>query len=179
MKFRFQGIDGTGSVLRGVMRADTGEHARELLRGEGVFEKKLEPAGEEEKVTWVPRQRILSRAQGTTAGADSPSRGEDVRPVRALFQTKALLGFDKPAEGRAGLTEDGTFVFEPSAREQPRLALPPEELETAHLAGFPARLLRLTLLSGRMYEFTAGFLIASGTARAIQKELAGRLKSTH
>ncbi len=149
-----------------------------MLRGEGVFEKQLAEAAEEEKVTWVPRQRILNRAHGCpAAGGGQASAGEEARPVRALLRTRILLGSDKPAGGTAGLTEHGTFVFEPAGQEGAKVVLAPEELEAAQLAGFPARVLRLTLLSGRMHEFSAGFLVANAPARAIAKELTGRLKA--
>ncbi len=178
MKYRFRGIDQTGSVLRGVLRADSEEHARELLLGEGVFEKGIEPAGEEEKVTWVPRQRILSRAEQRpgmdTGGAVTEA---DARPVRAVFPTRAVHGYESPTPGKAGLTEHGVFVFVPEAGGGEKLVAGPRELEMVTLAGFPFVVLRLTLLSGRMYEFEAGFFFAKGNARAIRKELTSRLKT--
>ncbi len=177
MKFRFRGIDETGSVVRGVLRAEGEEHARELLLGENVFEKGIEPAGEDEKVTWVPRMRILSRAEERPGMQPAGARDADAQPVRAVFQTRAVHGYEKPVAGKAGLTEDATFVFSPEGGGAERFVARPEELETVQLAGFPFVVLRLTMLSGRMYEFEAGFLVASGNPRAIRKELAGRLKS--
>jgi hypothetical protein len=76
-----------------------------------------------------------------------------------VFQTRALV--DGKA-GTAGLSDDGAFVFQPVGGE--KLVLPAAQLEDVRVLGFPARILRLTELTGRMHEFSAGFLLASGAA---------------
>lgn len=162
MKFHFQAIDEKGRVQRGVLRAESAEAARDVLLAENIFAKKLDPADEAETVTWAPKVRRENRGG---SAADSAS----AKPVRAFFETTALLGFEMPRRGRAGLTEQGAFVFECSG--EPALVLGAADVEAVVLAGFPYRVLRLTLLSGRMYEFAAGLLFANSSAKEALKAL--------
>ncbi len=167
MKFRFAAIDGTGRVLRGVLRAEGEEDARELLLSGDVYAKTLEPADEEEKATWAPRARIMSRHASAGAAA------AELRPVAGLFPTRCVAGHGAGSAGEAGFAESGEFVYTQRGGGKP-LVVSPGEIEVAALAGFPRRLLRLTLLDGRMIEFDAGFLFASGGARGAVR----RLRST-
>lgn len=162
MKLRFQAIDEKGRVVRGVLRAESADDARDLLLAENIFAKKLEPAEESEELTWAPKVRREARTSPNAAAA-AP------KAVRALFDTTAVLGFETDRRGRAGLTETGALVFEAAGHDP--LVIPAAEVEAATLAGFPRRLLRVTLLSGRMYEFTAGVLFASSSARAVAAAL--------
>lgn len=165
MKLRFQAIDQGGRVVRGVLRAESAEEAREFLTGENLFPKTLNECAGEERVTWAPKSRIKEAlAAGGHRDSDSPPR-----IVAASFRTVAVMGFDAHTAGEAGLGEAGDFVFLPDSGAPLRIA--PGELESALVAGFPARVLRLTLINGRMYEFRAGILLAKGGARSIVRAI--------
>jgi hypothetical protein len=166
MRYSFQAIDEQGRVIRGVLRAENEEEARELLLGENVFPKRLEEAEEGVKVTWAPKGRIKAQYEQRGAGG---SAEEPAKAVRALFSTTLLFGMEgAPVAGRAGLTEQNGFVFEAPGR---RLQFAREEVETAAIGGFPGKVLRITLLSGKMFEFRAGVLLAAGSAREIARTL--------
>lgn len=168
MRWRFKAIDGGGRVVRAVMAAETEEEARELLLGENVFPKRIEPAGEDEKVTWAPKERIKARI---AAGQLGTRKTDDTKPIRAIFDTTCVTGFSAPLQGSAGLAEDGTFVF---AAGSESLRISPDQVEVAAISGFPRRLLRITLLSGKMYEFVAGFLFAKGASKLVARSFRQR-----
>lgn len=166
MKFHFTAIDEGGRVVRGVLRADDEAGARDALLSENVFAKQLQRADEEEKVTWAPRGRIKAR-MANAATWNKQKEAADAKPVAAAFRTVVLAGHDVQGAGEAGLSEDGAFVFVPDGKDAESLRLGPEDLEIVSLVGFPMRVLRLTLVSGRMVELKAGFFVASGAARQI------------
>jgi hypothetical protein len=170
MKFHFTAIDSRGAVMRGVLRAENEDDARDLLLSEDIFAKQLEPAPEDEKVTWSAKGRVKKRlADAATWNQQKAQENEE--PVAAVFETLALTGYDAPVRGRAGLAESGAFVFQPLLEGKERLHLGPADLETVSVSGYPGRVLRLTLVSGRMYEFAAGFFLTRAGAREIQRRL--------
>lgn len=174
MKFQFTAVDSGGRIVRGVMRAENEEEARELLLGEDVFPKKLNEVGEEEKVTWSPKGRIKAKvADAATWNKGAAKIDSNIDDL--LLTTTAVTGFDRPLQGAAGLNADGDFVFQPR-QDGETLVVRPSELEILSISGFPRRLLRLTLLSGRMYEFTAGLFLSTANAKAIVRQLSANVK---
>ena len=170
MRYSFQAVDEHGRVTRGVLKAESEEQARELLLDENVFPKQLEPAAEDEKVTWAPTRRIKEQY-----AARSSAGREEKRPVRAIFETTLLFGTDEaPLPGKAGLTEQDEFVFNPRQGEPFNFSR--EEVEVAAIRGFPIRVMRITMLNGRMYEFQAGMIIANGSAKEIARTLSPKGK---
>jgi hypothetical protein len=165
MKLRFQAIDSNGRVVRGVLRAEDDAAARDLMREEGLFAKTLEPVDEEEKVTWSPRNRIKAAMESRTGDS-----AEARRIVRSAFATRALSGVEGAPSGEAGLSEAGDFVFSPVGDAAEPLLIRREDAEQAVVSGFPVKTLRITLLSGKMYEFAAGMLLANGGAKDVVRE---------
>ncbi len=164
MKFHFTAIDGNGRVVRGTLRAGNEDNARELLLSENIFSKKLEPADEEEKITWFPRKKILER----TAAANAAGQTKEQRCVANTFPTTILGGEHANHSGEAGLTEDGDFIFVYTDNKADPIIVSPDQTETIDILGFPTRTLRVTLISGKMYEFNAGLIFANGSARQIK-----------
>lgn len=175
MKFRFVAVDGRGRVLRGVMRAESPEDAREIMLAEEVYPKQIEPAEEEEKATWAPRERIKARATGAATWAEKKKQ-EDERPVRAVFRTIGLFG--TIGAGQAGLSDSGAFVFIPASGGE-KFTVAAAELEDARVMGFPRRVLRLTLLDGSMHEFTAGIFLTGSHAKETATHLKKLLKESN
>lgn len=169
MKLRFAAIDQQGRVIRGVLRADTLEEAREALMGEGIFPKTLDAVDESEKVTWAPRSRIRERLASAQGGGFSAG---DKPPLRDTLFPTTRHAASASAPGRLGLAEDGTTIFQPTDGPEERLTAADLELATA--AGFPARRLRLVTLDGRTIEFTAGFLLLNPRARKVLAALKGK-----
>jgi hypothetical protein len=174
MKFQFTAIDQGGRVRRGVLRAEDEDDAREKLLADDIVPKELGPADEDEKVTWAPKSRYKAR-QATPETWNQPRKESEARPVAAAYQTTAFTGFSGITNGEAGLTEDRDFVFVPAGGEE-TLRLAPEELELALVTGFPRRLLRLTLLSGKMYEFAAGMIFTTPEAKEIARTLSRQIR---
>lgn len=176
MKFRFVAVDGRGRVLRGVMRAENPEDAREIMLAEEVYPKQIEPADEEEKATWAPRERIKARASGAATWAEKKKQEEE-RPVRAVFRTVGLFGTIGP--GLAGLSDGGSFVFIPEKATGEKFVVTLWELEDVRVFGFPRRVLRLTLLDGSMHEFTAGIFLTGSHAKETANHLKKLLKDSN
>ena len=153
MKFKFAAIDQTARVVRGVLRAESHEEARDLLMGEQVYPKQLSPVGDSEPVTWVPRTRVLERAR-----ASSPAVAEQV-----------LVGPVEVSLGSLSVVTGGTLVLKKAGGEVLRFAS--SEREEVRVLGWPVRVLRITMLTGQMYEIRAGLFLTAGWARAVTKAL--------
>ncbi|CAN5333939.1 hypothetical protein BH09SUM1_BH09SUM1_34090 [soil metagenome] len=164
MKFKFQAIDDAGRVVRGVLRAESAADAREMLLEENCFAKTLDEVGEDEKLTWAPRERIKRRAQEASSHSGS---SVDTTIRASSFQTTAVRGFSESTIGKAGLTEAGAFAFHPRGEGAEPLLIAAEQIEQASVTGFPARVLRIVLLSGKSYEFSAGYFVANSVAKSI------------
>lgn len=168
MRFTFHAVDAGGRVVRGVMRADDEGAARESLLGEELYAKKLEPAPEETPLTWAPKRAILA----ARAAPSSPATpGEAPKIERHAFETVALHGLPERPSGTAGISPEGDLVFVAGGRLLARVRA--AQVESAAVAGFPSRLLRVVQLDGKMFEFAAGFLLANAGAKGIARELAG------
>lgn len=158
MKFRFAAVDQGGRVFRGVLRADSEEHARELFLLEDCVAKQLEPASEDERATWASKRAVVARA------ASAPAAAGEAAILSDRFAAVAVSGFPDRDSGEAGLGAGGEFVFRGAAFSA---TIRPEEVERIQLCGFPVRLLEFTLLSGKTMAFRAGILISHASARAI------------
>lgn len=80
MKFQFTAIDQGGRVRRGVLRAEDEDAAREKLLADDIVPKQLDPADEEEKVTWAPKSRYKAR-QATPETWNQPRKAGEARPA--------------------------------------------------------------------------------------------------
>lgn len=174
VKLHFIAIDGGGRVVRGVLRAESEEEARELMLGENLVARKFEPADENEKVTWAAKGAIKARL---AAGSSSGIAERSTHPEAHVFSTRLLRAAGN-VEGTAGLDAAGDFLFVPKAGGEEMLRVRGEDVEVATIHGFPGRVLRLTLITGRMLDFAAGFLFASGSARAIARQFRGKKGSS-
>jgi hypothetical protein len=168
MKFRFEAIDGQGTVLRRVLRADDEASAREALLAEGIFPKRMEPVDEDEKISWTPRtgarelqERVKSHREGTSG--TEPEVRERMPAVLRRGNTST--------RGSLIIRSDNSVLFEGGDQ---RVVMQREQVETARLAGFPVRVLRIAMLDGELLEFGAGFLFAGGFHRRVRDLLAPR-----
>ena len=171
MKFQFTAIDSGGRVLRGVLRAENEEDARDLLLSEDVFAKQLEPVDEEEKTTWAPKKRIKERLANPNTWSKQ-GEGEKEKPISCVFNSRILSGFGAGASGQLGLSESGALVFQNSEGEALFQAAE-SEIELALVCGFPLRVLRVVLLNGKMLEFSAGRVFATSSAKSIAARFGG------
>ncbi len=175
MKFHFGAIDEEGRPRRGVLSADSEVDAIALLRGEGLFPKKVTEADSGAKVTFAPRKAIEARrAQGT-----SYQGGKDDSPVdlpKIQVPVTATMGFAAPVLGFIGLTDADQLVFFSQGAD--KLAAEPRQIESARIVGFPFRRIRITLVNGQMYEFSAGFLLTNGALRKLVADLNKTLKES-
>lgn len=167
MKFRVHTIDASGRPRTEVIRADSEEEAREILLGEALHPKRLEPVDESEKVTFVSRKRVeeqLEQRRAATGTEASPPPLEMVRTVvtRDGIRTPGDIGF-------AGSTLH--FTPDPGGDCDP-LQITSEDVETARISGFPARTLQVFLLNGELLEFSAGVLAARPVLKRIATEFA-------
>lgn len=164
MRFRFQAVDSRGTVVREVMRAESEEEAREILLEEELFPKSLEPVGEDEKVTWASRDRVIRKAGAAAAQitASVPRVGVSVPHVHTTLHHGS-----ESIQGLLGLSEDDTLLFQPDQANAATVVLTPDRVEDARLAGFPLRQLRVFQLDGDLLEFPAGFLFSGPLYRRI------------
>lgn len=154
MKFKFAAIDHTARVVRGVLRAESESDARDLLMGEQVYPKQLSPADDAEPVTWVPRTRVLERARAASA----PTADE-----KLLFgPVRVPLGF---------ISITATYAINLTLRTGEVLHFTPADLEEVRVLGWPRRFLRITTLTGQMYEIPAGIFLTAGWAQLFIKTL--------
>lgn len=172
MKFRFTAIDSGGRVLRGVLRAENEEDARDLLLSEDVFPKSLASVAEEEKTTWAPKKRIKERLANPNTW-NKQGEGEKEKPISCVFKTRILSGSGAGASGQLGLSESGALVFQ-NSKEESLFQATEAEIELASLCGFPIRVLRVVLLNGKMMEFRAGRIFATSSAKSIAARFGGR-----
>lgn len=168
MKFRCVAVDEGGRIVREVLRADSEEDARELLLGENLFPKQLEPVPEETKVTWVSRRRVQENIDKRRVQTGDGETGTE-RPL--VFGRTTLLRAGGGTEGTLSVFAGGEVVFEPRGGE--KRIYRAQDVEAARLGGFPLRRLRLYLLNGELFEFTAGWFVASGAMRTACRALAG------
>lgn len=175
MKFHFEAIDGDGRPLRGVLAADSEVDAIARLRGEGVFPKKVTEADSEAKVTFAAKKAIEARR---ARGMASPGGPEDALQnlPRKMVGVTASTGFTTPVAGFIGLTDAGHLLFHGKNGE--KLFAEPRHIESAQVVGFPFRRLRITLVTGQMYEFSAGFLLTDGDLRQLVANLNKNLKES-
>ena len=167
MKFRFEAIDERGMVLRRVLRAESEEAAREALLAEGVFPKRIAPVGEEEKVSWSPKaaaRELQERVHGLREG---PAAGEP--EVRERL-TVSLRRGSEVMRGTLGIRSDNSVLFDGDGT---RIVMERERVETARIAGFPVRVLRVCLLDGDLLEVAAGFLVAGAFHKRVVRALTG------
>ncbi|MCB2155432.1 hypothetical protein KQI84_11135 [bacterium] len=173
MRFRFQAVDSRGRVVREIMRADNEEEAREILLDEELFPKSLEPVGEDEKVTWVARDRVKRRA-GEAAARATETAPRVSGSVPHAHTT--LHRGNESVQGLLGVREDDTLLFQPDKSNEATIVLTPDRVEDAQLSGFPLRQLRVFQLDGELLEFPAGFLFSGPIFRRITKTF-GRKKA--
>ena len=169
MRFRFQAVDSRGNVVREVLRAENEDEAREILFEEELFPKSLEPVGEDEKVTWVARERVMRRQSEAAAKATETAP----RISGAVPHTNTTMHRGpESTQGLIGLREDGTMLFQPDRTEHATVVLTPADVEDARLSGFPLRQLRIFQLDGDLLEFPAGVLFAGPLYRRIANTFA-------
>lgn len=170
--FRFEAIDSSGQVKRGVLRAGSQKEARLLLLDNEIHPKRLEEAGEGEKVTWAPKRR--SREEDP-ASHFYKGRRDFAPPVRAEVNARILFGEHSGVRGRLGLNGEGAIAFQAAdGRPEHCLMVEKGEVEMARLTGFLPRVLRVVRLDGRMHEFAVGGLFAPAGAKEIVKEMKSR-----
>lgn len=171
MKFRFQAINERATVVRGVLRADDAEHARNLLFGETLFPKSVEEVSEDEKVTWIPRQQVMRRHEERRDGAaDGPPR----LPVDTRRAPTSLVTGGRGVRGNLGVAPTGEVVFEASGDAAKSRVFRAEDIEMVRVSGFPARWLQLFLVNGELVEFPAGFLLTGAVFKAARAALVRR-----
>lgn len=171
MKFRAHVVDSQGRPRCEVLRADSEEEAREILLGEALHPKRIEEAGEEEKVTFVSRRRVEARLEErrTASALEGDERIVSLGPATRTVLTRDLIR----TPGTVAFS-GGTLAFEPDeGGDSGPLRLTAEDVETARLQGFPMRRLSVFLLSGGLLEFSAGVL----TARPVFKAAAAAFGS--
>lgn len=141
-----------------MLRAEDPAEARELLLLEGLYAKQLDPATEEDPITWAAKRSTKEKlAAATPDQASFPSE-----PTRHLFPATLLA--QPHVEGKAGLAEDGRFSFR-SVDPSRSFALARDELEEVSLRGWFRKTLRLTHLDGRQWELHLGHLFTPTAAR--------------
>ncbi len=168
MKFRFQGIDGGGRVVRGILRAGDEAEAREMLLSEQVFPKNLDATGEEEQVTWVSKSWVKEQHTRARASGDAKASMPPGSPVAAAV----LDDGTEVVSGRFAAGEEGVY-FETGGVVREWRA---DGVETARLAGFPGRRLMVSLLDGSLLEFRAGFVFAPAAFKSAVALLGRRRK---
>ncbi|MCC6547442.1 hypothetical protein IT570_09775 [Candidatus Sumerlaeota bacterium] len=166
-RYRFQAIDETGRVVRGVMRANDKDSSREILAGESLHAKTLEEVSEDEKTTWSPRGRIKAMAQGAPAG----EAHRESRIVRASLETECIRGLGQSMAGVAGLDDEDRFVFQHDSASAP-LLISREEIEQVSISGLMTKVLTIVLVSGKAYEFAVGTVFPHASAKLIASTLA-------
>jgi len=158
MKFRVQAIDAGGRVVRATLRAESEDEARAMLLAEEIFPKRVEPAAEDEPVTWTSKTWVkdkMERARGSASSAES------IRiPAGASTSATTLVEGAARTRGRFAAVA-GTLYFEPEGRAADTRSWSADRIETALIQGFPARRLVVCLVDGGLLEFDAGFLFAA------------------
>jgi hypothetical protein len=165
MKFRFEAIDERGTVIRHVLRADSEDNARETLLAEGIFPKRIEPAPEDEKVSWSPRAAARQLQQRVHAqGQPNTSEPQTRQTLHATLHRG-----NQTHRGTLTTRSDNSILFQSGDFE---ILIHPDKVETARVAGFPLRTLRIAMLDGELLEFPSGLLFANPTFKRIAKSLA-------
>lgn len=167
MKFRFEAIDERGTVMRRVLRAESEEAAREALLAEGVFPKRMEPVGEEEKVSWSPKAAARQLQERVHGLREAPGAGEpEVRERLAV----SLRRGNEMLRGTLSIRSDNSVLFDGDGT---RIVMERERVETARIAGFPVRVLRVSMLDGDLLETGAGFVVAGPFHKRVVRALSG------
>ncbi len=168
MKFRFEAIDEQGNVLRRVLRAESEEGAREALLAEGIFPKRVEPVAEEEKVSWSPKAAARDLQQRVHGLKDRNAASEpDIRERLAA----TLRRGEKAHRGSLVIRSDNSILFE---ADELKIEMHRDKVETARIAGFPLRVLRVSMLDGELLEYPAGLIFAP----SFHKRIVALLKRT-
>lgn len=168
MKLQFEAIDGKGRVVRGILRAESEEDARDLLMAEEIYAKRLIPCPEEATPTWAPKVRARS---------SRPVPEAERLPVRHVLQTALREAGAAPQPGRLGLTESGeAVVFEPASGDPRRWTI--DEIEVATVHGLIVRELTITLNNGRSLVFDGGTVFAASEAGSLAKHIQSRKRKT-
>jgi hypothetical protein len=149
MKFQFEAIDEAGRPVRGVLRADDELAARDVLRGEGLFPKRVSTVSEETRTTWAPRRRPAPAADNSMAAMPAAVR-------RQRVMLRAPGGWRR---GELAFPADGVLLFR-ADDEAGSEVVALDTIEVARLVGFPWRRLELVLVTGRTLEFPAGVVFA-------------------
>lgn len=172
MKFRVQAIDESGRPREFVVRADSEDAAREALLADAVFPKRIEPADDDEKVTYVSRTKVEERlASARREAGPAPAVAPDRIPHDApVFRTAFTDGRSAQAAWLA-VPGPGKVMAALGSRDAKPIVLTRDEVEDARLAGFPLRVLRIFALDGRLFEFRAGVLFSHPVAKAARKAL--------
>jgi hypothetical protein len=161
MRFRFVAVDSGGRIVRGVLRGDSEQDARESLLADDHFPKSLEAVADDEPVTWASRGRFRARQQA--AAAESPR-------VVAETRLTSLIGVCEGEAVTLRLSSDGAFQVIAGAGVV-AASIHVDRLELAAISGFPGRVLRLVTLDGISYDFHAGWVLAQRSARLLLQRL--------
>ncbi len=173
MKARFVAIDEQGRVKRGVLSAENEDEARLALLEDGIYLKKFEAASDDDKVTWVARKKIQQKHQRVQQAHTGKSGSEEETPTKLRTETICLFGLESPSNGTIGMAKSGNAVFQSQDQEH-RVVLDATEVEVISISGILAKKLRVVLISGKMYEFSAGFIIAKSNIRELCKKLSSK-----
>jgi len=165
-KYRVRAVDAAGRMVSHVLRATGEEHARAQLLEAGLFLKAAEAATDSDRVDWSPRSAAGPKAVAAQASREAPS----ITGLAAKVVT-TLHGRAGSCEGHLGVTREGTVSFFPRDTSKPSHHFTPADAEAAEIAGFPLRMLRITLLDGETLECPAGFLFAGPVFRAVRDAL--------
>ncbi|MCC5875413.1 MAG: hypothetical protein JJU11_04250 [Candidatus Sumerlaeia bacterium] len=167
-KFSFQAVDTEGRIIRGVLKAESSDHARELLFDNQVHPKQLDETDGETKVTWAPKP---TRREDNPASHFYKGTNTVESPVRETFSARLVTREKAPVPGTAGLTRSSGFAFQSEVDEGASMTIAREDIEIARIEGFFPRMLRIFRLNGRMEEFAIGGMFAPASAKETMRTL--------
>lgn len=167
-KFSFQAVDTEGRIIRGVLKAENADQARDLLFDNQVHPKQIDETDDDAKITWAPKplRREDNPASHFYKGTDTVES-----PVRETFTARLITREKAPVAGTAGLTRSGGFAFHSEVDESSSMTIAREDIEIARVEGFFPRMLRIFRLNGRMEEFAVGGLFAPAAAKETMRTL--------
>lgn len=166
MKFRFQAVNESGNAMRGVMRADSEDDARQRLLAQNIFPKHIEPAPEDEKITWASRSPSEIRP-GSSWRHPGPTKVDMPQGTRLLEAVYNQHG--SPVRGQLGVTPQGKVGFR-SKDGETEFWLEREDVEGVYLRGFPFRQLQIVRVDGDDLLAPAGFLFPAPLPKELLKK---------
>lgn len=166
-KFKFQAIDNSGRLVRGIMRADDEGSAREVIEGTGCFVKRIEQVAEDAAVTWTARKRSVELdAEARQAVRDRIASDDRPKVSHTMPQARARLDAgDGISDGVLALEGIHRVLFAPQTGLPATIVLTRDDVENAWMTGLMPRRLAVAKLTGELLIFESGKMLPSGVLK--------------